>query len=680
MSRGTLLFVEADQDLQSLVSAWLRERGYEVESAHTVKEARTVLACLRVDAAIVDARLPELPGADFVQELRRKHPTLPILFTSASWRDLESHDPPPRPLAVSHALHKPYTPQELLLRVEQVLASRSAPAPAGARVEGLGSGDDMDATLQALRAEYGARLGEKVRELTAAVERAQAGSAEALEEAYQLAHKLNGTAGSYGFGAVSTAAGRLEAVLRPAREGKAAVDGSALESALREVGSATARPAPSVPAQAPESPAEEPSGLAPPGGTVLVADEDPVWLAEVERMARDRLLRVVTARGADEAVAVARRQALDGALLHVNLGGREGGFAVAARLRDEDGLQSLPLAFFGSEGDVAYRVAAAHAGASIYLPRPFSEKDLRETVERMVATRHPEHSRVLVLDDDPEAVRALGAALTSAHVEVVGLGESSRLVEALATHRPDLLLLDVEMPGPSGFDLCRIVRSMPEWQQLPILFITAHTGVEFRVAAFQAGADDYLAKPVIREELRARVQSRLERARLARERAERDSLTGLLLRRPFLEGLRARLAEAQRVEKPLALGFLDVDRFKKVNDTHGHLAGDRVLMQMGRLLSSRFRREDLRCRWGGEEFVVALMGTTAQGAREILARTAAELAQVDFEGDKGERFRVTFSAGLSVTPQDGTDVETLLRLADERLYRAKAQGGNRIEL
>ncbi|WP_430384139.1 GGDEF domain-containing response regulator [Archangium violaceum] len=297
----------------------------------------------------------------------------------------------------------------------------------------------------------------------------------------------------------------------------------------------------------------------------------------------------------------------------------------------------------------------------------------------MVSARRPERSRVLVLDDDPEAVRALSAALTSQLVEVVGLEDPYRLVDVLAEQRPDLLLLDVEMPGPSGFDLCRIVRSMPEWQGLHILFITAHTGVEFRVAAFQAGADDYLAKPVMREELRARVQSRLERARLARERAERDVLTGLLLRRPFLEGLRARLAEAQRTGRPLSLGFLDVDRFKKVNDTHGHLAGDRVLMQMGRLLTSRFRKEDLRCRWGGEEFVVALMGAPAEGARDILARTAAELARADFEGDKGEHFRVTFSAGLAVAPQDGADVETLLRVADERLYRAKAQGGNRIE-
>ncbi|WP_309891200.1 response regulator [Archangium sp.] len=671
MSRGTLLFLEADEDLQSRVAASLRAQGFEVESAYSFREARTLLACLKVDAAIVDEHLPEQPGADFVQEVRQKYPALPLVFTSA--------EPSPPELAVSGTLRKPYTPEELLACVEQVLASRPTAPAMKEFPEHPGADDEVDATLRALRAEYGARLAEKLRLLTGHLERARAGSTEELRETFELAHKLHGTAGSYGFNAVSEAAGRLENLLKPARDGKAAVDWSALESALREVASQVASAVPAALAPEPAPPAEEASRPAQPAGTVLVADEDPAWLAEVERMGKEHLLRVVTARSTEEAVAVARRQELDGALLHVNLGGREGGFATAARLRDEDGLHSLPLAFFGTEGDVAYRVAATQAGALLYLPRPFSAKDLSEAVERMVATRRPEHACVLVLDDDPEAVRVLEAALTSEQVSVVGLEDSSRLVEALATHRPDLLLLDVEMPGPNGFDLCRMVRSMPEWRELPILFITAHTGVEFRVAAFQAGADDYLAKPVLREELRARVQSRFERARLTRERAERDSLTGLLLRRPFLENLRSRLADTQRQGRTLALGFLDVDRFKKVNDTHGHLAGDRVLMQLGRLLATRFRKEDLRCRWGGEEFVVALMGATPRGARDILARTAAELAQVEFEGDKGERFRVTFSAGLAVTPQDGTDVETLLRLADERLYRAKAQGGNRIE-
>jgi diguanylate cyclase (GGDEF)-like protein len=668
MTRGTLLFLEDDGDLQSLVSTYLRDRGYRVESARTAQEAREVLARLRVDAAIVDGVLPGMSGVEFIQELRQTEPTLPVLFASAFWKELTSNEPLSRQLRVARILHKPYTPQELFVWVEQVLAG-----PTSSRSESLleGASDDVISAMAALSSEYGARLGEKVRVLTAAVERVLRGETEALREAYLHAHRLHGTAGSCGFGAVSAAAGRLEALLRPARDGKAVEDWGALRRALQEV---------AVVAQGAVSTLVEAPGPVQSQGTVLVADEDEAWLAEVERLGKDLMVRVVTARGVDEAVAVARRRELDGALLHVNLGGREGGFIAAARLRGEDGLQSLPLAFFGTEGDVTYRVAAAHAGASLYLPRPFSARDLTEAVERMVASRRPERSRVLVLDDEPEAVHVLSAALTSAQVEVVGIGDPYRLVEALAEHRPDLLLLDVEMPGPSGFDLCRIVRSMPEWQALPILFITTHTGVEFRVAAFQSGADDYLAKPVLREELRARVQSRLERARLARERSERDALTGLLLRRPFLESLRSRMADAQRLSRPLALGFLDVDHFKRVNDTHGHLAGDRVLMQMGRLLATRFRREDLRCRWGGEEFVVALLGATAERARDILARTATELSRVEFEGDKGQRFHVTFSAGLAETPRDGTDLEMLLRLADERLYRAKVEGRNRIEL
>ncbi|WNG39069.1 response regulator [Archangium violaceum] len=681
MSRGTLLFLEDDQDLQSLVCAYLRERGYEVESARTVKEARNLLSLIRVDAAIVDGLLPGMTGTEFIQELRQTQPTLPILFASAFWKDLKSHDLLTRQFKVSRVMHKPYTPQELLIWVEQVLARRPPPPPPKALAENTRADDDLDATLQALRAEYGTRLGEKLWELMAAMQRARAANPEALEEAYQLVHKLHGTAGSYGFHAVSGAARHLESLLKPAREVKGAVDWRALDAALHELATVARSIAPTSPAaQGPgAAKTKAPPIEVEPRGTVLLVDDDEAWLADVERMGKERLLRVVTARNADEAVAEARRQRLDGVLLHVDLGGKEGGFPVAERLRAEPELRELPLGFFGAGGDVTYRIAAIHCGASLYLPRPFSAVELSEAVERMVAARRPERSRVLVVDDDPEAVRALSAALTSQLVEVVGLEEPYRLVDVLAEQRPDLLLLDVEMPGPSGFDLCRIVRSMPEWQSLPILFITAHTGVEFRVAAFQAGADDYLAKPVMREELRARVQSRLERARLARDRAERDVLTGLLLRRPFLEGLRAKLAEAQRMGRTLALGFLDVDRFKKVNDTHGHLAGDRVLMQLGRLLTARFRKEDLRCRWGGEEFVVALMGASAEGARDILARTAAELARADFEGDKGEHFHVTFSAGLAVAPQDGADVETLLRVADERLYRAKAQGGNRLE-
>lgn len=661
----TLLFLEDDKDLQALVTTYLRERGVRVEAARTADEARALLAHLRVDAAVVDGLLPGMMGADFIRELRRTHPKLPILFASAFWKDLKSHALLTKELGVTRILHKPYQPRELLVWVEQVLAMKPPPPPPEA-LEPEAEGDDIAASIAALNAQYGERLREKVAQVETLLGRARAGSPEALEEAYGVVHKLHGTAGSYGYAGVSTAAARLESLLKPARAGHVA-DWGGVQGALREVAAAASA---AVPAAKAESVFE---------GTVLVADEDAAVLAEVERMGRASLVRVVTARTVDEAVAAAKGQWLDGALLHVHLGGPRGGFAAAARLRGEEGLESLPVAFYSADGALEHRVEAAHAGASQYLPRPFSEGDFSGAVGRLVAARRPERARVLVVDDDAEALRALTQALSGERVEVVGLSDPYRLLEALAEHRPDLLLLDVEMPGPSGFDLCRIVRSMPEWQELPVFFITAHLALEFRLAAFQAGADDYLSKPVLREELRARVHARLERARLTRERTERDALTGLLLRRPFLEALRVRHGEAVRQERPLAVCFLDVDHFKHVNDTYGHLAGDRVLARLGRLLATRFRKEDVRCRWGGEEFVVALLGETAKSAREILARTAEELARLTFEGDAGESFQVTLSAGVAEAPRDGATVEALLKVADERLYRAKAQGRNRIE-
>ncbi|ABF91599.1 response regulator/GGDEF domain protein [Myxococcus xanthus DK 1622] len=672
MSSRTLLFLEDDKDLQSLVGTFLREKGYRVEPARSAAEAQAVLARVPVDAAIVDGLLPGMTGADFIRELRKTQPKLPILFASAFWKDLKSHELLTRQLGVVRIIHKPYKPEELLVWVNQLFPAPALPPPpppeALEEAEEVNvEVDDLAASLAALNAEYGARLKEKVAALEALLVRGRGGDAAALEEAYTVVHKLHGTAGSYGFAEVSIRAGQLEAVLLPARAG-APVDVAALDASFRTLAAAASVPV--KPAAAPPQSSE---------GVLLVVDEDAKLLAEAERMGRQVGVGVVTARTADAACEVARRQWVDGVLVHLDLGGPLGGLAVAHALRAEESLPVLPLAVTGARDVLEERVAAAHAGASLFLPRPFTARDFSAAAERMVAARRPERARVMVVDDDPDAIAALTQALASDQIEVVGLSDAHGLMEALAQHRPDLLLLDVQMPGPSGFDLCRILRSTPEWQELPVLLITAHLGLEFRLAAFQAGADDYLSKPVLREELRARVQARLERTRLSRERAERDGLTGLLLRRPFLDGLRARLAESRRQGKPLALCFLDVDHFKQVNDRYGHLAGDRVLMWLGRLLGARFRREDVRGRWGGEEFVVGLLGESAGSASEILARTAAELSDMTFDGDTGEPFHVTFSAGIAVSPGDGDTVESLLRTADARLLRAKENGRNRIE-
>ncbi|MFP2959035.1 response regulator [Myxococcus sp. 1LA] len=242
--------------------------------------------------------------------------------------------------------------------------------------------DDLAASLAALNAEYGARLKEKVTALEALLVRGRGGDAAALEEAYTVVHKLHGTAGSYGFTEVSIRAGQVEAALLPARAG-APVDVAALDAAFRTLAAAA-----SVPVKPVSTPPQRPSE-----GVLLVVDEDAKLLADAEHLGRQLGVGVVTARTADAACAVVRRQWVDGVLLHLDLGGPMGGLAVAHALRAEESLPVLPLAVTGARDVLEERVAAAHAGASLFLPRPFTVQDFSSAAERMVAARRPERSR-----------------------------------------------------------------------------------------------------------------------------------------------------------------------------------------------------------------------------------------------------------------------------------------------
>ena len=222
-----------------------------------------------------------------------------------------------------------------------------------------------------------------------------------------------------------------------------------------------------------------------------------------------------------------------------------------------------------------------------------------------------------------------------------------------------------------------MLRTTPEWRTTPVIFMTAHTDIGLRLAAFEAGCDDYLVKPVVDPELVARLRVRLEHTRLLKERAERDSLTGLLLRGPFVEQLGVRIAEATRHRRAVSVALVDLDKFKQINDSSGHLAGDRVLSGLGELLLRRFRVEDLRARWGGDEFALAFPGESAAQAGALVDCVRVEFGE--------QRFRVgdatvaaSLTAGVASFPADGSTIEALLTAADRRLYAAKAAGKNRV--
>jgi len=528
----------------------------------------------------------------------------------------------------------------------------------------------------ALRTQYG----EEIPELMAQVGRALVEAADqdgrtgilTLQEAHRVAHSLGGTAGTIGFEEVSSVADAMSVALKDLVR-------------TRRVSASSPPPWPAMDLPGGDGEAGAGVELERDGGrtviaSVLVVDSDRDFLESVKAMGRENLVRVHTARSGIEAQDIAGDHHLDGAIVDVLLGEGEDAFRVARDLRSLSGLADLPVAFISAETSLPNRIAATHAGGSLFLTKPLDATEFVAAVRHLTPLDHERMQRVLVVDDDKTFLARIAELLTAERMKVETLTDPTLILEKVSDVRPDLLLLDVVMPQVSGFEVCRVLRSTEQWRDLPILFLTVHGGNDARIACFDAGGDDYIEKPVIRKELLARINTRLERVRLHRERADRDALTGLPTRRAFVEQLKMRLAEAHRYKRPLSLCLLDLDRFKQVNDTYGHLAGDRVLGGLGRLLASRFRTMDVRGRWGGEEFVLAFYGEDAETSKMIVGRVKDELARMTFRGDHGEQFGVAFSAGISSFPDDGRSFEELFRAVDQRLYAAKEGGRDRIEI
>ena len=286
-------------------------------------------------------------------------------------------------------------------------------------------------------------------------------------------------------------------------------------------------------------------------------------------------------------------------------------------------------------------------------------------------------SRVLVIDDDPVSARATEGVLRGAGFLTASCCDPADAYESILRESPDLIILDVLLGDVDGFDVCRRVRANPALQLVPIIFVTRRGDVEERVRGLQVGGNDYVAKPFDPPELVARVRSHLSRLSALREMAIRDGLTRCYNHKYFKMRLDQELVRARRYGSPISLGVLDVDHFKRVNDTHGHPAGDAVLAHLASLLIASVRSSDIVARYGGEEFAFVLVEAGLQEASVVAERMRARVEAHEFELPGGARIRATASIGLAAArPQEGAP--GLLHRADAALYEAKAQGRNRV--
>lgn len=288
---------------------------------------------------------------------------------------------------------------------------------------------------------------------------------------------------------------------------------------------------------------------------------------------------------------------------------------------------------------------------------------------------------VLVADDEP-LLRAYLSALLEDVAIVLEASTGEEAIEEAKEKLPDLILLDVEMPGINGYEVCQALKKDELTTSIPVIFITGREDANDEEHGLVIGGADYIKKPLSPGLVRARINNQLQLLRYQRQLerlATTDQLTDLWNRRHLLETANQELGRFQRYGHRFSTVIFDIDHFKSLNDTHGHAVGDMALRECARTLSNTVRREDTLARIGGEEFCVLLPDTGIGGAQQTAEKMRRRVENIEILHDN-EPIRFTISIGVAEVHDDDASFDDLLARADQALYRAKENGRNRVEL
>jgi len=448
---------------------------------------------------------------------------------------------------------------------------------------------------------------------------------------------------------------------------------------------------------------------------VLVVDDLPANAKLLEARLTAEYFDVVTALSGEEALAICERAECDIVLLDVMMPSMDG-FDVCRRLKGNPATHHIPVVMITALDQVSDRVKGLEAGADDFLTKPVSdialigrvrslvrlkmmsdELRMRAVTSREIGFEHPAREaiadagrggKVLLVDDRGSSHQRLAAILAEEQTVEVEPDPNKVLLRAADGHY-DLLIISLGLENFDGLRLCSQLRSLERTRAVPILAVSEPDDHVRLARGLEIGVNDYLMRPVDKNEMLARVRTQIRRRRyterlrdnvqISIEMAITDGLTKLHNRR-YMESHLATLVEQSAARaKPLTVLVLDIDYFKSVNDTYGHHAGDDVLREFAQRLKKSIRGIDLACRYGGEEFVVVMPETDLAIATMVAERLRRRIASEPFSIDEGKAaVEITISVGLATRTSNDDTAANILKRADQALYRAKRDGRNRV--
>jgi len=548
--------------------------------------------------------------------------------------------------------------------------------------KGRVSQEQLEKELKRLSANFSEKLPARLQALVEEWQALNGGdwSQDAARALHRSVHGLVGTAGSLGFDGMAKTARRLEHRLVALLEGTdAPTEKQNLEVMewFEKIGEAAAEDAQdetSISSMKIETP------LAPPifeaRNLIVVVEHGEDFAEELALQLEHFGFELQMYAGVDEVVADAVGRTPAAVILDMSTrSGEPKGVVMANEVRNA--LGDVPLVFVSNRSDIEARLDAVRAGCSGYFVKPVNYGEVLSTLDRLTRSE-PEPYRILIVDDEPDTAAFHSANLEAAGLETVTVTDPMDVTSQLIEFRPDVILMDVYMPGCSGLELAMVIRQEEAFIGVPIVFLSRETDRMKQIAALGEGGDDFFTKPVPPDQLVPAIAARAQRGRTLRLFMERDGLTGLYTHGRIIEQIEAAVRRADRQKSRFAVAMLDIDGFKQVNDTNGHLVGDQVLKALAYLLRQRLRMSDVLGRFGGDEYVVLLPDTGGLAAVEKMEDIRQNFAAIEHDTGHG-LFSVTISCGVAEYPA-AVSCHELIAAADNALYGAKRSGRDRVAL
>ncbi len=380
------------------------------------------------------------------------------------------------------------------------------------------------------------------------------------------------------------------------------------------------------------------------------------------------------------------------------------GFDACRALKNDADTCDIPVIIISSLSGVKIRERGFNVGAVEFFTKPFKSGHLANYVDMLLESKKiKKNERVLVADDNGAMRHIIKYLFTKNGFKVFSTKNGKEALEILPKCKPDLIVTDCYMPGMDGFELTKKIKSMEQYHHVPIIMVTGAGSRKDTLKGLAAGASDYMVKPFDESELIARAGTHLLNKKLfdeiTKERNElkeakkqltefaekmealaiTDFLTGAFNRRHFIELTEIEIAKANRHKTPLSIILMDIDHFKKINDVFGHATGDKALVEVVRVSKDILRASDIFCRFGGEEFIIALPQTEIEQAKYMAERLRTKIEEIVIDSSI-QQIQFTASCGISALSPEDKNIDEVIKRADEALYTAKNNGRNRTEI